>query len=366
MKPLLRQMPPIRPLTGLLVLAVLYAVMITHLSLYPYEHFRNIGVGPFDYLYAPWVPVWQKVLWDDIAFNILAYLPLGFLLFPSLGKWPLHAERLLAPLLCIGMSFGLEALQTYLPSRVPSKMDVLTNAIGAVLGCGLAFLVQSRSAWPNRLGQQLQSWLEHRAWLGIGLLCLWFLSLLAPRTPEFVVGLWLGNLIDIGQASDSNSLFGLPDSALLFAEQWAPALANYCFLLAAWLTGFAQTRPDSPRIRLLIILVALTLLCTLIYPLAQTPMTGWPERLSIFWANNFRALALAAISAVPTRACSKSTRSGCPQRATKPATATASGSSPRLGTLGNELIDGCEADAHGVRCANPRGDCLPDRGTTRA
>lgn len=242
----------------MLMLAIMFALIVAHLSLYPYEGWRHIGIGPFEYLSGPWIPVHQKLLWGDIILNVIAYIPLGFLLLLGLSELPKNAERIIAPFCAILLSFGLEALQTYLPTRVPSKMDVLTNTIGAILGSILAVWLIQRRQWADELNRTLQLWLIQKAWLGIALICLWLLALLAPRQPEFMLGLWLGNLFDPSILLYNDSLLGLPDWLVLSAEKWTPLIGNYCFLVTVLLIGLGQTREESPRIRLLILLVLLS------------------------------------------------------------------------------------------------------------
>lgn len=257
------------------MLAVMFALIVAHLSLYPYSGWRHIGIGPFEYLSGPWIPVHQKLLWGDILFNVIAYIPLGFLLLLGLSELPNNAERLLAPLLAIAFSFGLEALQTSLPTRVPSKMDVLTNSIGAILGAVLAIWVVQHRQWADRLNRTLQLWLIQKAWLGMGLLCLWLLALLAPRQPEFMLGLWLGNLFDPALLVHDGSLLGLPDWLVLRAERWAPMIGNYCFLTAVLFIGLSQTRSESPRIRLLLILIMLSVCVSQLHLFINGSFEAW-------------------------------------------------------------------------------------------
>lgn len=252
------------------MLALMYGLIIVHLSLYPYSGWRHIGIGPWEYLTGPWIPVHQSVLWGDIAVNILAYIPLGFLLVLGIAELPARTERLIAPLLALCLSFGLEAVQTWLPTRVPSKMDVLTNFSGAIIGAALASVLLARQSLAYKLNQTLNRWLMHRAWLGIGLICLWLVSLLPPRQPNFVIGLWLGNVTDLSYLIRDGSLLGLPDWAIFAAEAWVPSLSGYCFLTAALLIGLTQIRPEGPRARLIMVLLLLSLLTSHAHSFVQT------------------------------------------------------------------------------------------------
>ena len=67
--------------------------------------------------------------------NVLGFLPLGFVMVPAM---PSRLARgtcvLLTVLLCSLLSLGLETLQNFLPTRVPSDVDLGCNALGALLG----------------------------------------------------------------------------------------------------------------------------------------------------------------------------------------------------------------------------------------
>jgi VanZ family protein len=72
----------------------------------------------------------------DILLNILAFIPLGFLLHRLLK---LKLEFSLYPVFIvlivgISISLGCEILQHFLPSRSSSIIDVLTNTLGLILG----------------------------------------------------------------------------------------------------------------------------------------------------------------------------------------------------------------------------------------
>jgi VanZ family protein len=74
----------------------------------------------------------------DRLVNIFLFIPVGLAVSFFLGSRIRGDIRLL--LLCalsIGLllSLGIELLQTYVPERIPSASDVVTNTSGAVLGC---------------------------------------------------------------------------------------------------------------------------------------------------------------------------------------------------------------------------------------
>jgi hypothetical protein len=286
------------PYTGILMFGSLYACLVVHLSLFPYSDWRHIGIGPFEFLSGPWIPIYQTVLWADIFINIAGYIPLGFLMLLGLSRQPRTFDKIRAVILCALISLSLESLQTFLPSRVPSKMDLATNTLGGALGVMMALYVTAQHRFAPVLNRRLEHWLIRRAWIGMGLLCLWFLSILPPQNPTFSTGLWLGNLIDIPGPLQHGTPFGIPLDLLLKLETIAPTLINYCFLMCAWLTGLAQTQAGSPRTRLLIVLIVLTLAVRLLDLAVPVPLSAWTYVGQLWLEANSLGLAIAFVAAL--------------------------------------------------------------------
>jgi hypothetical protein len=99
-----------------------------------------------------WDPV---LLWGDIVMNILAFIPIGFLIAVAGGRGRSPARMvLLSILVSFCLSLGIEFLQSLLPSRWSSFMDVLSNTLGGVTGTLI---------WQSRLGRVIEStlWAEY-------------------------------------------------------------------------------------------------------------------------------------------------------------------------------------------------------------
>lgn len=112
--------------------ALAYALLVAYACLHPLTGWRDSGLPAFDWLWAPWP---KYFILEDLLFNILGYLPLGLLLAAALpAQWRFARKALVAALLAGLFSFGLEALQNYLPSRVASNLDLGGNAAGGLLG----------------------------------------------------------------------------------------------------------------------------------------------------------------------------------------------------------------------------------------
>lgn len=103
------------------------------------------GWAPFSG--ADFVGNLRHVTFMDVAQNLLLFLPFGFLAVTFIPSGPLGIRP---PAWCflagIGLSAGVEALQTWIPGRYPSLSDVLLNGLGAL--CGALWAAQSSSRFP--------------------------------------------------------------------------------------------------------------------------------------------------------------------------------------------------------------------------
>lgn len=240
--------------------ALVYLGLVVYGSLHPFHGWRDLGLSHWAYLTAPPQRYIDKF---DIFFNLLAYVPLGFLLvlafYPRLRGW---TAVVLTVLLGTAVSAGMEALQSYLPQRVPSNLDLLCNSVGTLAG---ALLARARaSALLDRgvlLALRLR-WFERDASGALVLLSLWLVALLYPKT--FILGLgdvttpvldWLGE--QINQPLNLNQWYEIPLTfyPALEAMVTATQMAGCCWLLTSLM------RPLAPRARLLLLWAGLTLLC---------------------------------------------------------------------------------------------------------
>lgn len=159
-----------------------YVLLVVYASLYPLEGWRNHGLSPFEFLLAPWP---RYVAAFDVAADVLGYGVLGALVvLASNARMRPGAAVLAATLVGLALSVCLEAAQTYLPSRIPSAVDVISNAAGALLG---ALLGWGLAPWAGRMhglrsGLFLPGMLPD---LGLALLALWIFMQLNPATPLF-------------------------------------------------------------------------------------------------------------------------------------------------------------------------------------
>ena len=169
-----------------LMLSLVYACIIAYASLYSSTAWQDRGLDIFAFLEGRWPRYWT---WQDAWFNVIAYVPLGFLLTlsPAHRTWPW--ARVLLPLgLGLLLSASLEALQTFIPGRVSSGLDLVLNTAGTLLGILLALFSGPRLlAFSGELRRQMA---VHRlsAETGITLLWFWLFAQISPETVFFGLG----------------------------------------------------------------------------------------------------------------------------------------------------------------------------------
>jgi len=166
-------------------LALALVCLIIYASLYPFSHWRNQGISPLHFLLAPLPRYWTGF---DVGINVLGYAPLGFLLALSALRsrrvgWPVSAAVLGAGLL----SLAMEALQSYLPSRVPSNVDLGLNTLGAWLGACCAWVLET-SGLVDAWGRLRARWFSPDARGVLVLMLLWPLALLFPAAVPMGLG----------------------------------------------------------------------------------------------------------------------------------------------------------------------------------
>jgi VanZ family protein len=167
-------------------LAALYALSITYASLQPFGGWLEPEPGTPFFLLAPWSARWFRY---DILLNIVAYVPLGF--FTGLvPRRMVPARRVAIGVLCgFALSFVMETLQTFLPRRDASTIDLLANTAGALIGGALAgALTRADSVKSALSGARAQLFIGGRLGdVGIALFALWFAAQINPGIPLFAV-----------------------------------------------------------------------------------------------------------------------------------------------------------------------------------
>src|SRR5690606_6229705 len=157
--------------------------------LYPFSGWHYSGLPLFDYLFAPW-PKYVRA--EDLAVNVLGYMPLGFVLVPALPRrLSAVAAIVLATLLGALLSLSVETTQNFLPSRISSNVDLGCNALGALIGAVAGALCGRRlfERGGGLLGWRAATVVPGRTGdLGLVLLALWLLAQFLPDTSLFGAG----------------------------------------------------------------------------------------------------------------------------------------------------------------------------------
>jgi Predicted integral membrane protein len=163
-----------------------YVLLIVYASLYPFSGWRWQGLMPFDFALAP-LP--RYITFSDLLINVGGYLPLGYLIARNLpARWPRWASWLAASVLASSVSFGMEASQAFLPMRVSSNLDWLTNSLGGLLGAAICVWLLPRLRLAALLRLWRERWFAPHVGYGLLLLALWPLALLWPAAVLFGTG----------------------------------------------------------------------------------------------------------------------------------------------------------------------------------
>jgi VanZ family protein len=218
---------------------VVWALLIAYASLYPFVPLRLPSIEAV----AGFFSTPRYVIRSDIAFNVVAYLPLGMLAclyFRGVGQGRFAIAKAVA--LAAGYSLLMEALQLFVPNRHVSPLDLAANAAGALLGA-LVFAPPLYSLVTRPLGELRETILIPGAWgdAGLVLVMLWLLAQLNPALPFFGAGDIGGDTrieVEILQwAAVAMAIcgFGLFVSALVKADHGSLRVTVVLLSIALWL-----------------------------------------------------------------------------------------------------------------------------------
>lgn len=241
---------------GWLVAAFFYALLIGYGSLFPLSGWTE-PVHPWHSTVLS--PAGRRLSSADLIVNVLAYVPLGLsvVLAHASGR---SASRVLLRATLVGfvLSFGVESLQVYLPSRVSALSDLLTNTLGTFAGALLGLQLGAQRPVGMALARWRMRWIQpgRAANVGLATVGLWALSQLNPLVPSFDLGKLRQGLAPIARVLMGATPF-LP----------AQALQYLCMIAALALLLHHIVRPQQPR--WLLVLVAFTAVMGL-----KVPMIG--------------------------------------------------------------------------------------------
>lgn len=214
-----------------------WLLLLAYASLYP---FYTLRIPPPELLGA-FFNTPRYVIRSDIAFNVIAYIPLGALAclyFRQQGG----GRHAIAKAAGLGAAFSLamELAQLFVPNRVATWEDVAANSAGAVLGA-LAFADPFYSLATRPLGVVRERLVIEGAWgdAGLVLLMLWLLAQLNPALPFFGAG-------DIGGEARIKV-------AILHSAAVAMGICGFGLFVSALL------KPDSGTLRVTLVLLSVAL-----------------------------------------------------------------------------------------------------------
>lgn len=236
-----------------------YGALIIYASWYPFSAWRDLGVSPLAFLMAPMPRYWTGF---DLITNVVAYIPLGismvFALYPRIRGW---SAVVLSALVGIFFSGLMEAVQTYLPTRVSSNLDLATNSAGMLIGALIGLLLTPTFLKESRILLLRQKWFSPQASRGLVVIALWPAAQIYPQTYLFGHGqimpilsewlsAWLSTPIDLGS-------FIRRGVELTVEQYWlAETVITACGLSGALLTLLCMLRFKAPKGELVLALIA--------------------------------------------------------------------------------------------------------------
>jgi hypothetical protein len=179
------------------------------------------------------------------------------------------------------ISGTMEAVQSYLPSRVPSNLDLFTNVTGCGIGAVLGALSARRVLDQSHLYRLRQRWFARHASQGLVLLALWPLAQLYPQGYLFgqgqllpILSEWLSWSID-GNIDLATWLH--LDTVLTVQQYWlSETIITACGMTGAGLTLLCVLRRTAPKgVLVAALLVAAVLAKTMASALLFSPQNAF-------------------------------------------------------------------------------------------
>ncbi|MGE0313310.1 MAG: VanZ family protein [Lautropia sp.] len=205
---------PRRPpaLTRVLFAAVTLAIV--YLSVWPMSDWRLRQPSTFAFLTLGIPRYWSVA---DLSANIAAYVVFGLLMVLAWCS-PARPFRAIAAATVAGfaLSILLESMQSWLPTRVPSMLDVSANGGGAAIGGALGAMIgATRARLAGERRQVSLQWYQQGPALGWALLLVWVIGQIPTQRLLFTSGhvvRWVGAFVQRAFGADGGSPPGaVPD-----------------------------------------------------------------------------------------------------------------------------------------------------------
>ncbi|CDG80911.1 VanZ family protein [Janthinobacterium agaricidamnosum] len=240
-----------------------YVFLIVYASWFPFSGWHSNGLSPLTFLEHTTMPrYWTKF---DVGINVVGYIPLGglivYTLFPRITGL---AAVLIASLCGVLLSGSMEAVQSYLPTRVSSNLDFYTNSVGCCIGAIIGALSVRKLLDHSHLHHLRHSWFAEHGSQGLVLIGLWPLAQIYPQGYLFGLGQllpilseWLSSLLD---ADIDLASFLRPDVVLTVEQYWlSETIITACGMTGAVLTLLCMLRRGAPKAVLVVGLIGAAL-----------------------------------------------------------------------------------------------------------
>jgi len=178
------------------ILAVAYLLVIAYASLQPFSGWWTPPDEIRQFLTAPWP---RYITLEDVLVNIAAYVPLGFLLARALMRALGNARAVLCALVLVAaVSLAMETVQMFMPTRIASNVDLVTNTIGGLIGALSAPLFSPTRLLGMRVARVRRAWFLYGPGSdsGLVLLSLWLATQIHPTMQLFGTG-YLRNTFEL-------------------------------------------------------------------------------------------------------------------------------------------------------------------------
>ncbi|HQR83571.1 MAG: hypothetical protein B7Z19_02380 [Polynucleobacter sp. 32-46-5] len=232
-----------------------YALLIIYVSLTPFDFNVHNGIAGWAWLNAP-LP--RFITLFDVSVNILAYIPLGFLLvFACYPRWRNFVALGVALGCSALLAFSVESLQTWLPTRIPSQMDWWANVLGGLLGALLAIPLGPQWLSGSIIRKRFDQWFGIH-WAACALFLLFPWSQIYPQSSWLGTGVW------------GHAIFASVDWGTMVINHVAQeaVITALCWLGVGLLLSLGM-RPKAPQWKILISLLLLTVMIKIVFTALQ-------------------------------------------------------------------------------------------------
>jgi len=243
---------------------VAYLFLILYASWYPFAGWRANNLSALPDVIRAWPRYWTTF---DVGTNIVGYIPFGtlivFSLYPRVNRW---RAVLVAIVFASTVSATAELVQYFIPSRVTSLLDFLTNAGGATIGAVVGAMLTPLIIEKGRLQLLRKQWTFQESSREIVILGLWPMAQLYPQAYLFGMGeifpimsQHLSQFFDMDINLSTFLLQGIEPDADIYLL--AEALITACGCTGAILICLSLLNRHAPKLILSLLLLIMAVVC---------------------------------------------------------------------------------------------------------